>query len=220
MVASHSGVRTAPFLLAESADAILDSFPLPFPVLAKPNCEGSSKGITGDSISRDIAHLRERIAALTDSYGHAAIVESFLPGREFTIPILGTGNGARVFGDVIAVTLPGGTGGVYGNEIVFDPYNPYSIAEDTAPELRAEIAGLSLAAYRAVGCRDFGRVDVRLDSDGRPNFLEINPLPALSREDAFFLAARHKGLSYTQMIGTILDEALVRLGMKERKHED
>jgi len=219
MIVSHSGVRTAPFVLAEGADSIPDPFPLPFPVLAKPNREGSSKGISGDSISRDIAHLRERVDLITRSYRQQALIEAFLPGREFTIPILGTGNGARVFGDVISVTLPGGTGDVYGNEIVFDPYNPYAIAADIAPELRAEIAQLALTAFRAVGCRDFGRVDVRLDADGRPNFLEVNPLPALSREDAFSLAARYEGITYAGMIGAILDEALSRLGMKEQKNE-
>jgi D-alanine-D-alanine ligase len=139
------------------------------------------------------------------------LVEEFLPGREFTIGITGTGAKARVLGALEIVQKAGYVGHGYGYE------NKQSGWEDKldivrASDANARAAGrVALEAWHALNCRDGGRVDVREDANGRPCFIEVNPLAGLRPGYSdFCFIAEYEGLSYNDLIGLFLDSFLLR----------
>ncbi len=153
------------------------------------------------------------------------LVEEFLPGAEFTCAILGNGRGARVLPLVGMnfAALPDGALPVYGYEAkwVWDrPENPLEIFECPArigKALQREVEKTALDAYRVLGCRDWSRIDVRLDAAGVPNVVEVNPLPGILPDPAdnscFPKAARAAGMSYDQLIQACLVYAAQRQGV-------
>ncbi|MBU1432806.1 D-alanine--D-alanine ligase, partial [Myxococcota bacterium] len=187
---------------------------LRFPVIVKPNAEGSSKGISQTSVARDAAELAEALDALHQRYHAAGLVEEFLPGREFTVGILGdeapqTLPIMEVRFHAEAASLP-----IYSYEhkteadlsVSFDV--PARIDDALAERLRA----VALASFEALGCRDVGRVDLRLDADGEPNFIECNPLPGLSPGFSdLCVAAEAAGLDHAALIAAIMAPAVRRL---------
>jgi D-alanine-D-alanine ligase len=160
-----------------------------------------------------------------ENYAQPALIEEFLAGREFTVAILGNGAAARALPpvEISFDALPQGAPPLYGWEAkwIWDtPENPLSIFRCPAPvspELEADIAGAALGAFHALGCRDWARVDVRLDSLGRANVLEVNALPGIlpdpEQNSCYPKAARAAGLDYDRMIVSVLEAALARLGM-------
>ena len=221
------GVPTAAFALVHRLGD-LDSAAcraLAFPLFAKPVHEGSSKGITERNYCRTPLELREQTAWLLDRYQQPVLVEEFLPGAEFTCAVLGNGGAARML-PVVSINfaaLPEGAVPVYGYEAkwVWDrPENPLEMFECPAridERLRAAIERVTLGAYRALGCRDWSRVDVRLDARGAPRVIEVNPLPGIlpRPEDNSCLpkAARAAGLSYDALIQSCLLAAAARQGV-------
>lgn len=192
----------------------LASLDLRFPVIAKPAFEGSSIGIRTSSRSESADALRADVERLLGGYRQPVIVEEFCPGKELTVGIRGIGAGARAIGVMEVGPKRGATADfIYSLEV---KRNWESMVEYTCPPrvdaatVRA-IESVALAAYRALGCRDIGRVDLRLDGEGRPQFLELNPLPGLNpiTGDIVILAAR-TGMSYEQLVGAIVEEARAR----------
>ena len=195
---------------------------LSFPLFVKPLHEGSSKGITERSLCRTPGELRDAVRALLEQYAQPVLVEQYLPGAEFTCAVLGNGALARVL-PIVGLNfdaLPDGALPVYGYEAkwVWDrPDNPLPLF-DCPPRipgaLAAEIERVALAAYRALGCRDWARVDVRLDAAGVPNVIEVNPLPGILPDPAdnscFPKAARAAGMSYEDLIQACLRAAAAR----------
>jgi D-alanine-D-alanine ligase len=171
------GLPTAPFAVASSL-ADLDSFALPFPVLGKPVAEGTSKGIGADAIARDPAALRTLCERLLAKHRQPVLVEAFLPGRELTVGILGTGAEARAVGAMEITLLHGADEGVctFRNKEDCERLVRYDLATDPAARRAEEIA---VAAWRALGARDGGRVDLRADAEGAFQILELNPLPGM-----------------------------------------
>ena len=218
------GVPTAPSVLVES---VVDLGDLPaFPVFAKPVHEGSSKGITERNFCRDRQELAETVSFLLERYAQPVIVEAYLPGAEFTCAVLGNGHGARVL-PLVGLnfsSLPDGALPIYGFEAkwVWDrPERPLAIFECPArisAPLAREIERVTLAAYRALGCRDWSRIDVRLDAKGAPNVVEVNPLPGILPDpqdnSCFPKAARAAGISYEQLIQHCLRLAAERQGIR------
>jgi D-alanine-D-alanine ligase len=156
------------------------------------------------------------------------IVERFLPGAEFTCGVLGNGPEARVL-PIVAMNfdaLPVGALPIYGFEAkwLWDrPERPLDMFECPAPiaaALRAEVEAVVLRTVAALGCRDWARVDVRLDVDGRPNVVEVNPLPGILPDPAdnscLPKAARAAGLDYDALIGACLTAAATRHGVALR----
>jgi D-alanine-D-alanine ligase len=205
----EANLPTAPFqVVAELAD--LDLVPSEFPRFVKPVAEGSSMGVDGGSVVGDAAALRARVAHVWRTYGQAALVEPFLAGREHTVGVLDRDGVPEVL--AVAETAP--PGGLRGYDekrttsagVAEAPFRP---VDD--PRLERELGALALRAYRAVGCRDLARIDLRSDAAGRPQLLEINALPGLAPEvSAMAFLARHAGRSYRDMIGTILAGAVRR----------
>jgi len=197
------GVPTADFAVIERiADA--DKVDLPFPLFLKPVAEGSGKGIGTNNKVADRAALKATAADLLARFDQPVLAETFLPGREFTVAITGTGGDATVLGVSEIVPLAGYHGDGYGLVNKEDWHGRLDIVG--APPADAKATGeVALAAWRALRCRDGGRVDIRHDAQGRPNFMEVNPLAGLRPEysDMCFIANR-EGVSYQDLIGRIM----------------
>lgn len=211
LVRDH-GLATAPFALVERA-ADIAAVDLPFPLFAKPVAEGTGKGVSPASLVRSKKELERVCRTLLARYAQPVLVETYLPGREFTVGIVGSGPRARIVGTLEVELLPGAEPGVYSytNKERCEELVRYRLVDD--PEARAA-AELALACYRALECRDAGRVDLRSDAAGRPHFLEVNPLAGLhpTHSDLPILASL-AGLGYDGLIGAIVASAAERAGL-------
>lgn len=221
-ILSHYRIPTAPFVeIAAPGD--LARVHLPYPLFLKPVAEGSGKGIYSNNLCHTPAALRERGMFLLREYHQPVLVETYLPGREFTIAILGNGTETRCL-PIVGFdfsTLPAGAPPIYGYEAkwVWDsPEHQLEIYQCPAripDSLTREIERVAVAAYRALACRDWCRVDVRLDAAGVPNVVELNPLPGIlpdPRDNSCFpKAARVAGYGYDELIQEVVRIAWRRL---------
>jgi D-alanine-D-alanine ligase len=225
-----NGVPTADWVLARSADDVerIVARGWSFPLFAKPVHEGSSKGITERNLATSPQALEAIVAELLERYDQPVLVARFLPGAEFTCGVLGNGARARVL-PIVGMnfdSLPAGALPIYGFEAkwLWDrPENPleiFSCPARVSTALRAEIEDVVLRAYDVLGCRDWSRVDVRLDAAGRANVVEVNPLPGILPDPAdnscLPKAARAAGLDYDALIGACLEAAAARQGVRLR----
>ena len=204
-----AGIPTPDFALVE-AEADIAHIHLPYPLFAKPVAEGTSKGVTPASRIDSPATLAQTCKALLAQFRQPVIVETFLPGREFTVGIVGTGEKAEAVA-AMEVHLSEKDQGIYGFETKAEYIGRvhYTLAEDA---LGASACKLALNAWRALGCRDGGRVDVRADQNSIPHFIEVNPLAGLNPDDSDLpIMCRLKGIPYEKLIGQILQSALSRL---------
>ena len=203
------GIATADFaLIARPGDAA--DIALPFPLFLKPVGEGSGKGVNAKSRVDDRDALLRTSASLLRQFEQPVLVETFLPGREFTVGIIGTGDGASVLGVSEIRPAENYVGHGYGYENKEHWEDKVSILPADKPS--AEAAGeVALAAWRALRCRDGGRVDIRNDAQGIPHFIEVNPLAGLRPDysDLCFIA-NHRGISYRDLIGRIMEAFLAR----------
>ena len=208
LVVRRAGVPTPDFAVVRSARD-LQSIDLPYPLFVKPIAEGTSKGIEEESRVNDRKGLTEKCLAVLKTYRQPALVETFLPGTEYTVGILGTGADARAIGVSEIIFRPGGDPTVYSWKNKMDAFDELPLRFDETARLAAETA---LDAWRALGCRDGGRVDIRCDGDGVPNFIEVNPLAGIRPgwSELTILAAQ-AGLPYERLIGEILAEAAKRV---------
>jgi D-alanine-D-alanine ligase len=208
-VVRDSGVPTADFAVIENEDDIA-KVALPFPLFLKPVAEGSGKGVDGRSKVDDRAGLDSTARRLLCRFGQPVLVEEFLPGREFTVGITGTGAGAKVLGVSEIVPTEKFIGHGYGFENKETWEDKLKVLRGTDADAKA--AGeVALAAWRVLRCRDGGRADIRLDRNGKPRFIEVNPLAGIrpGYSDLCFIA-EFEGLSYRQLIGKFLDSFLAR----------
>ncbi len=220
------GIPTPKFAVVEKIEDLkAGSGKLPLPLFAKPLYEGSSKGITDSNLCWDRAHLFEQTEFLLGNYKQPVLVEEYLPGKEFTCAVLGNGDEATVL-PIVAMnfeTLPKGALPIYSFDAKFvwdRPENPLDIFQCPARitrELQASIERVTLDAFRVLGCRDWARIDVRLDAAGVPNVLEVNPLPGILPDPAdnscLPKAARAAGISYDELIQNCLKYAAARQGV-------
>jgi len=217
VVVRSVGIPTPDFALIERPEDA-DRLDLPLPLFAKPVAEGTGKGITAASKIRQRAALRPICGELLARYRQPVLVETFLPGREFTVGILGTGPEARVLASMEVLLLPGAEADVYSyaNKEQSEEHCQYRLGrpDEDAEVCRAE--QLALAAYRALGCRDAGRVDLRSDAQGQPNFLEINPLAGLHPQHSDLpILAGMVGVSYRELIERIVRSAARRVQQRQ-----
>jgi len=221
-VLAFRGVPTPPFVCVERP-ADVHSVRLPYPLFVKPIAEGSSKGVFTRNLCETPEELAERVRELLACYAQPVLVETYLPGPEFTVAILGNGADARCL-PIVGLdfeALPAGAPPVYGYEAKWlwdTPTQPLPIFRCPAPlgpALARDIERTALDAYHAVGCRDWCRVDIRVDRFGVPNVLELNPLPGILPDPAmnscFPKAARVAGLTYDELIQEVVRIAWRRL---------
>ncbi len=208
------GIPTPGFLIVERP-ADLDRLDLPFPLFVKPVAEGTSKGISARSKVDDMETLRCVVGDLIDRFDQPVLVEEYLPGREFTVGIIGTGDEAKAIAALEVRFLKGDE--IYSLESK-EHYRErvnYALLEE--PFLRETVCRTALDAWRGLGCRDGGRVDVRLDRRGVPGFIEVNPLAGLNPVDSDLpIMCRLAGIPYEQLISDIVRSAEGRFRRENR----
>lgn len=219
----YHGIKTPKFQLMRNVDETLDSR-LSFPLLLKPNAEGSSKGILNTNLVHNEKEFHSRLTWLLDSFHEAILAEEFLPGREFTVALLGNPPRDLPIIEQRLDRLPKG----------YEPFSSYEVKwlwEDTLSDrhlaydcpakvsksLEKKLIDISIATFDALNCIDCARVDIRLDSNGVPSVLEINTLPGMMPDELgvsyFPIAARAAGMTYNEMVLAILNAARKRYGL-------
>jgi D-alanine-D-alanine ligase len=209
-----AGVKTPGFAVAERADAVADWSD--FPAFVKPLAEGTGKGCEAASLVHSKAELQEAVRRVIGRYCQPALVERYLPGREFTVGIVGNGDDVRVLGVCEILLKPNAEANVYSlhNKELCEELVTYAPADDG----EARLAGTrALEAYRTLECRDAARIDFRSEANGEPHFLESNPLAGLNpwHSDLPILAAQN-GIDFVTLIGMVLDAALTRYRRSRR----
>lgn len=204
------GLPTAPFAVVETPEQAR-RVDLPYPLFAKPVAEGTGLGVGPSSRVRNVVELEATCRELLARFEQPVLVETDLPGREFTVGVVGTGAAAQAVGALEVTTRPGaeeeGIHSYHNKEHCEDLIN-YILVDD---EPAREACRLGLAAWRGLHCRDGGRVDLRADRQGRLQILEINPLAGLhpSHSDLPILWTQ-VGREYKDLIGAIVDSARSR----------
>ncbi len=210
------GVPTSDFFVVSAADeSALTPFEPPF--FVKPVAEGTGKGITPDSIVRSRADLPKACAGLIDAYSQPVLVEPYLNGREFTVAIVGTGKKAQVLGGMEVHLKENAQQGVYSyeNKENCEELVEYRLTLPKQDPVAAEAHSVALAAWKALNCRDAGRVDIRCDENGRALFMEVNPLAGIHPEHSDLpIICNLSGISYKSLIARIMDSAKTRMGGK------
>jgi D-alanine-D-alanine ligase len=206
-----NGLHTAGFeVIRNTAD--LENCKLNFPLFAKPIAEGTGKGITDRCRISSGEQLRCVCNDLLSKYKQPVLVEEFLPGREFTTAILGTGSNARVLGTMEVEIIDKSNGSIYSyeNKELCDKFCKYHRPTD---QVARAVERLALDSHRVLGCRDASRVDIRCDNAGAPCFMEINPLAGLhpSHSDLPMIATQ-EGMSYKELLDSIIKSAMTRSG--------
>jgi D-alanine-D-alanine ligase len=208
-VVRDQGVPTPPFAVISTPEDI-DVVGLPYPLFLKPVAEGSGKGIGARSKVETAGELRSVAQSLLVRFRQPVLAETFLPGREFTVGITGTGSSAVILGIMEVMFSANAIAHGYGyeNKEYFEGKMDYRSPDDAEAVAAGDVA---LAAWRALRCRDGGRVDIRSDATGRPHFIEVNPLAGLNpeRSDLVYIT-RFQGISYNDLIGRIKESFLLR----------
>jgi len=208
------GIPTPKYFIAEDFKAGYNLDGLKFPLIVKPKNEGSSKGLNNNSRVQNIEQLKKQIEFVVTTYNQPALVEEFITGMEFTVPIIG--NKSPVVFSPVQVHIGNDVNlgdRFYTFDFISSDALGYVYPAKISQELRNRLCALALRTYEAVGSRDFGRVDFRMDYEGNLYVLEINPLPSLAKADVFTLIAKEKNLSYAAVINQILHAAVKRYGL-------
>lgn len=219
-----AGVPSPLFQVFTNADLELEK-KFEFPLVVKPLAEGSSKGVRNNSLVRDEGSLRTQVSWVINTYGQPAIVEEFLPGREFTVGLIGNEEPTVLPAvEVLFNRLPNGSNPLYSYEAkwVWDtpekPLEMFSCPAKISDKLEKEISCIAVQTFKATNCRDVCRIDMRLDENNRVRVLEVNPLPGMiPNPDAHSClpeAAAAAGYTYDQLIFRILWEALKRYDLQ------
>ncbi len=202
-----------------------------YPCIVKPAHEGSSIGIRNDSIVSNPQLLFSKLKKTISRCRQPAIVERLLLGREFTVGVLGNGSNAEILPlvEICFDDLPKNAKPIYSYEAkwVWDvpsrPLNIFRCPAQVDEKLFNRIRKIALSAYNILRCRDWARIDLRLDEDCEPNILDVNPLPGIlpNPEDNSCMpkAAREAGIDYDDLILMVLDFACERYGIKRVKNK-
>lgn len=220
-ILSYYKIPNARFLLVESIEQNV-SIDFDYPVIIKPASEGSSKGIFTSSFASNSTDMKKEIKRILNEYTQPALVEEFLPGREFTTAIIGNGKEAEVL-PIVEISykdFPDDFIPIYSYEAKWildtkeNPLEVFNCPAKISKQLEEKIKGVVLQTYNTLRCRDWSRIDVRLDKNGTPNIIEVNPLPGIlpdpQENSCFPKAARAAGLDYNIMINKVLFAAAKR----------
>lgn len=212
-----AGLPTPGFAVVSNLTDV-DRVELPFPLFAKPLAEGTGKGISPASCISSKEELQSVCAMLLEKFQQPVLAETYLSGREFTVGLIGTGDDARVLGTMEIVLLAGAEPGAYSyvNKERCEELVRYDMVNASDPEV-AEAERIALAAWKLLKGRDGGRIDLRSDGSGQPNFIEANPLAGLHPEHSDLpMIATGVGMPYRELIGIIVDSASTRITATER----
>ena len=222
MFAFH-GIRT-PFFATAYRGQIDHAHDISFPLIVKPMSEDGSIGINSDAVVTSIKELMERVQYIQDEFDSPALIEEYIEGREIYAAILGSYESTRALPlvELDLSKLPEGLPKIASYDVKFEKHTEAhrltksAVATDLDEETMTRLMETAIAAYRAVKLRDYGRIDMRLTPKGELYVIEANPNPWLSSKHEFAMAAKASGLSYTQLIGEILDLALTRYARRSK----
>ena len=216
MFAFH-GIKS-PYFATSYRGTIDHAHDISFPLIVKPTSEDGSIGIGADAVVNSVKELMERVSYIQTEFDSPALIEEYIEGREIYAAILGSYESAHALPlvELDLSKLPKGVPRIASQDVKFEKdteaykLTKSAIAEDLDEETEARLTETAIKAYRAVKLRDYGRIDMRLSSKGEVYVIEANPNPWLSSGQEFAMAARKSGLSYTQMIGEIVELAMAR----------
>jgi D-alanine-D-alanine ligase len=216
MFAFHD-IRT-PFFATAYRGNIDHAHDVKFPLIVKPQSEDGSIGIDAAAVVTGVKELMERVEYVQNEFDSPALIEEYIEGREIYASVLGSYEKTEVLPlvELDLSKLPRGTPKIASRDVKFETdskaykLTKSTIVEDLDEATVQKLSETALAAYRAVKLRDYGRIDMRLTSEGEVYVIEANPNPWLSSKHEFAMAAKKSGRSYTQLIGEIVDMALER----------
>ncbi len=185
---------------------------LKYPLIVKPEHEGSSLGISNDSVVFNEDDLRKKVAEVINVFKQPALVEEFVRGREFTVGVLGNDDPEVL---PILEILYGNKEGLMTVDIKAKDSVGQQCPANISEELVDQIKDYAKKAYKALNCHEYARIDVRLDENNVPNFIEINTLPGLQPDYSDFpKMAKVAGYSYEDLI-----DKMVRLAIERANKE-
>jgi D-alanine-D-alanine ligase len=218
-----NGIPTAPFQVFNRGDEPLESG-LHFPLICKLPSEGASMGLDYDSVVHTEADLRKKVAYLISTYHQPALLEKYIDGREFTVAVLGSSPAYALpiaelefFGklpirlDQLEPSNFDLLQKVAGQELeLVEMESRSNVPANTEPELTQHIQHMAVAAYNAIGCLDWARVDLRMDTTGNLYVLEVNLGPGIASDCVFARCGFAMGWDFNQLVNTILNHAIDR----------
>ncbi|MDP2942376.1 MAG: ATP-grasp domain-containing protein [Candidatus Omnitrophota bacterium] len=214
---AYHDIPTPPYFECTNKKDIIVPKGFSFPLIVKPRHEGSAKGIEPDSKVNDFKAFRKKVKRIIEDYRQPALVEEFISGWEFTVGIIGNENPEVL--PVVQRHVESRTGlssHIFEKAGINKDYLKYRDFLEIEPELESQIKDYALTAFRGLDCRDFTRLDFRVNErlSSRKKLkiylLEINPLPSLAKDDYFAMVAELSGISYDEMVNRILDAAVKR----------
>ena len=213
-IVKDHGVPTADYAIIQELKDI-ENITIPYPLFIKPIGGGTGMGINTHSIIHHKQQLYSQSLLLLKEFKQPVLVETYLEGREFTVGITGSSDESKVIGVMEIIINLSSDNGIYSYNTKQDYLNvtSYKIVEG---DIAAECEKVALNAYKALGCRDGGRIDLKMDSLGKVNFLEVNPIAGLNPVDSDLpILSYKKGLTYQHLITEILNSALSRINKKK-----
>ena len=218
-VIRDAGLPTSDFtLVGESGAAGKVNFPPPY--FVKPVAEGTGKGISPASIVRHQGDLAAACRECISAYHQPVLVERYLPGREFTVGIIGSGADADVLGTIEVHLRAAAEPGVYSyvNKEHCEELVEYRLVQPQDAAAVGEAQDIALRAWQILECRDAGRVDLRCDESGRPQFMEVNPLAGLHPQHSDLpIICNMIGIPYVQLIERIVASAAQRSHVENQR---
>ena len=214
-MAAACGIPVAPqCVMANVQQAREASLPADFPLFVKPRWEGSSKGILGTCRVESRADLVREVRRITEDYDQPALVEAFVPGAEYTVAVVGNAPGRALPTLQRALEIDSRIG-LHALEKLEPPQGGWGhcLPGELGGALDQRLHDLALQAFAIFECRDFARIDFRLDADAEPVFLEINPLPTFATDGSFAILAELEGRSQVELLAEVFAGGLARLGV-------
>ena len=223
-ILDYHNIKTGKFFICNNIEEAKNRS-IDYPVILKPNEEGSSVGINEDNVVHNFTELEKKFLQMRKDYEQGILIESFIQGREFSVGVLGNGTGSFEVLAIIEIDfskLPKEVGGVFGQraKTAYDELDHYVCPAQISEELKSSIEKTTLEICRLLDIRDFARIDFRMNAENELIFLEINPLPGMDFDmdevDFSFypFMAQNKGYSYDEMIRKLLESACQRNNLK------
>lgn len=208
-----AGLKTSPFMVARRAKPIKKAeVTLGYPLFVKPTNRGGGLGIDADSVVNNFEELQAKVKSITSNQQSDSLIEQYLPGREFSVAILKNDYSEDYAVMPIELVAPPSKKGARLLSDEVKTSNAEAVLEVTDEPIRAKVTKLALDVFYALGARDYGRIDIRLDQSGTPQFLEANLLPSLICGYGSFPKAclLNIALDYEPMIVNIVELAFSR----------